>query len=66
MKVLSVWSPALFATLDVAIGVPKSENVLRDFARDVEPSRVGALYAVQVWGADALPNTKTTDCGMKS
>jgi pimeloyl-ACP methyl ester carboxylesterase len=36
------------------------ESFLRDFAGDVEPTRARALYAVQVRGADALPNTRTT------
>jgi pimeloyl-ACP methyl ester carboxylesterase len=36
------------------------EAFLRDFAGDVEPSKARALYAVQGWGADALPNSKTT------
>ncbi|HEY0799816.1 MAG TPA: alpha/beta hydrolase [Steroidobacteraceae bacterium] len=36
------------------------EAFLRDFAGDVAPSKARALYAVQGWGADALPGTKTT------
>src|ERR1700732_3856480 len=41
------------------------EAFLRGFARDREPARARALYAVQGWGADALVAARTSTAAWK-